>query len=214
MSEKAGNKLGNNLLIRMKQLGITQAELAERAGMTQVMIHKLTSGKSKKTTKIVDIARALNCTPEELLFGFAQNAAVEPNAEFQNSSLVPLISWVQAGAWCESPDTYAPGDAEEWMPAPYKHGKRAFCLRVIGDSMYPEYRENEIILVDPDVEPRHNDDVVARTADGLHTFKRLQITPEGTYLLALNPDQPNRKIQIPPETHICGVVIGSWVRRR
>jgi SOS-response transcriptional repressor LexA len=51
------------------------------------------------------------------------------------------------------------------------------------------------------------------SGEGNVTFKRLQITPEGTYLLALDPDWPERMIKVPPNTHICGVVIGSWMRR-
>ena len=81
-------------------------------------------------------------------------------------------------------------------------------------SMFPEYREEEYILVDPSVEPRHNDDVVARTPEGTYTFKRLQITPDGTYLLALNVNHPERKIKIPNDSLICGVVTGSWLKRR
>jgi|SRR5690554_1630930 len=127
---------------------------------------------------------------------------------------VPLISWVAAGSWCESPDSYEPGDAEEWLDCPFPFSAHSFCLAVVGDSMFPDYREGEYILVDPAVEARHNDDIVAREPDGKHTFKRLQITPDGMYLLALNPDHPNRKIEIPADTQICGVVTGSWMRRR
>lgn len=127
---------------------------------------------------------------------------------------IPLISWVQAGDWCEAIDNFAPGDADEWLPCPFDHGENAFCLEVVGQSMSPDYREGEIIAVDPAVEPRHGDDIVCRTSDGRVTFKRLQITPDGTYLLALNPEWPNRMIEIPAETRTCGVVIGSWMRRR
>lgn len=127
---------------------------------------------------------------------------------------VPLISWVVAGEWCESPDNFAPGDAEEWLDTPFSVSSRAYCLTLSGDSMSPDYREGEIILVDPGIAPLHGNDIVARTPDGKQTFKRLQITPEGTYLLALNPDHPNRKIEIPEGTTICGVVVGSWMRRR
>ncbi|WP_339898240.1 S24 family peptidase [uncultured Gilvimarinus sp.] len=138
-----------------------------------------------------------------------------PNAgEPIRTKQVPLIAWVAAGSWCDSPDNYAPGDAEEWLDCPFPFSKQSFCLAVVGDSMWPDYREGEYILVDPAIEPIHNDDVVAREPDGKHTFKRLQITPDGTYLLAVNPDHPNRKIEIPADTQICGVVTGSWMRRR
>jgi SOS-response transcriptional repressor LexA len=218
---------------RKRGLGLTHESIAEQLNVSQGAVSHYLNGNNALNLRAAAVfAKALGISVSEFsprlqiemdqvgLASVSHSSVREPGAEYevnaepQKTTAVPLISWVQAGAWCESPDNYAPGDAEEWMPAPYKHGPRAFCLRVIGDSMSPEYRETEVILVDPDVEPRHNDDVVARTADGLHTFKRLQITPDGTYLLALNPDQPNRKIQIPVETHICGVVIGSWIRRR
>lgn len=126
---------------------------------------------------------------------------------------LPLISWVQAGDWCEAIDNFAPGDAEDWLPCPFDHSDTAFCLRVVGLSMSPDYREGEVIAVDPSVSAAHGSDVVCRTPEGSVTFKRLQITPDGTYLLAINPDWPNRMIAIPSETHVCGVVIGSWMKR-
>jgi SOS-response transcriptional repressor LexA len=139
-----------------------------------------------------------------------------PSLYMQPVRRVPLISWVRAGEWCESHDSFEPGDAEEWLDCPVEFSEHAFCLKVIGDSMFAPggYNEGEYILVDPAVRPRHGDDVVARTPEGKYTFKRLQITPEGTYLLALNPDHPNRKLEIPEDTHICGVVTASWKKRR
>lgn len=80
--------------------------------------------------------------------------------------------------------------------------------------MSPDYRPGELILVEPSIEPMHDDDIVARTPDGQATFKRLQVTEEGTFLLALNPDFPNRIIHVPEGTEICGVVTGSWMNRR
>ena len=94
------------------------------------------------------------------------------------------------------------------------HGPNAFCLKVVGDSMFPDYREGEIILVEPRLSAQHGDDVVVRTPEGKTTFKRLQITPDGTHLLAVNKEYPNRIIEVPDDTHICGVVTASWMNRR
>ena len=80
--------------------------------------------------------------------------------------------------------------------------------------MSPEYRTGEILLVEPELAAMHNDDVVVRTPDGQVTFKRLQITEDGTYLLALNPEFPNRILHMPADTAICGVVTGSWIKRK
>lgn len=68
--EKPEAALGHNIKIRLAELGMTQLELAEKLGFSQVMVHKLVSGKSKGTTKMVELAKALQCSPEELLYGF------------------------------------------------------------------------------------------------------------------------------------------------
>ncbi len=63
------NLLSKNLRERMEAIGIKQNELAERANVSQVLIHKLLSGKVKSTTKVVELSQALGCTAEELLYG-------------------------------------------------------------------------------------------------------------------------------------------------
>lgn len=131
-----------------------------------------------------------------------------------NAGLVPLISWVTAGMLHEAIDNLAPGDAERWIETPFPHGDNTFCLKLVGLSMYPDYRDGEIIQVDPDVPAVNGKDVVVRTPDGRATFKRLQISETGEqYLMALNPDLPERIIKVPEGTIICGVCTGSWLER-
>jgi len=126
----------------------------------------------------------------------------------------PLISWVKAGDLCDVGHVYSIDDAEEWLICGTPHSNKTFALRVVGDSMLPEYQEGWHIFVDPDVQARHNDDVIVRDENGNATFKRLQDTPEGKYLLALNPDYPNRIIKVPEGSTVCGVVIYSGKKRR
>ena len=206
----------DRLVRARKEAKLSQSAVADRVGMSQPTYSELERGLSRTSGKLVEIARVLGVDPTWLATGKgspkAPSAEVEPGPSIKGR--LPLISWVQAGEWCEAVDNFEPGDAEEWLPCPYDHSDSAFCLTVVGQSMAPDYREGEIIAVDPTVEPRHGSDVVCRTPDNKVTFKRLQITPEGTYLLALNPDWPDRMIQAPEDTHICGVVIASWMDRR
>lgn len=127
---------------------------------------------------------------------------------------MPEISWVAAGNLCECLDPLHPGDAIDWYEAPIKMSKRSFVLRIKGESMLPEYRENELIFVDPDVQFVHGSDVIAKTPEHKATFKRLQITQDGTYLLAINEKFPDRIIMMPEGTVICGVVVWSQMDRR
>lgn len=131
---------------------------------------------------------------------------------------VPKISWVQAGDVCDAEDHYEPGHADEWLICPVKHGKNTYVLEVVGDSMNSGeadgYLEGFDIFVDPDVNARHGDDVIVKTSDNKATFKRLQVTEDGQYLLALNKTWPNRIIQVPEDSIICGVIIYSGKSRK
>lgn len=208
------------LTARREALGWSETELARRAGINQSTIHRILKGESQnpQINYIERMARALGLDIAEVL-GLRMSETrgvydsnVSPGPSLQDR--VPLISWVRAGDLCDAVDPFQPGDAEDWLDCPFPHSLSAFCLELRGLSMWPDYRDGEIVLVEPDLAPIHNDDVIARTPEGQVTFKRLQITEDGTYLLALNPDFPNRIMHMPDGTHVCGVVTGSWIKRR
>lgn len=136
---------------------------------------------------------------------------VEPAPDIRPGGL-PLISWVQAGAFCEAIDNLMPGDAESYIATTHPHGPRAYALRVRGDSMLnvggeDSFREGDIILVDPDREARHRAFVIVRLpGENEVTFKQLLVEGQKRYLQALNPQWPNRVIEMPADAVVCGVV--------
>ncbi|WP_299005057.1 helix-turn-helix transcriptional regulator [uncultured Shewanella sp.] len=79
------NILANNIKIRLKAVGLTQKELADRANISQVMVHKLVSGKTTSTSKIMALAKALNCSPDWLMYGDKANKDTNTDAEWVGS---------------------------------------------------------------------------------------------------------------------------------
>lgn len=61
--------LGARIKLRMKELGLTQAKLGERVGLSQVAIGNIINGKTSDTPKILQIALELRSNPEWLLNG-------------------------------------------------------------------------------------------------------------------------------------------------
>lgn len=51
---------------RIAELKLSQAELANAVGVSQVAIHNLASGKTTKTSHLLQLAKALQCSPEWL----------------------------------------------------------------------------------------------------------------------------------------------------
>lgn len=99
----------------------------------------------------------------------SESANVVPGPDIQRVN-VPVISWVQAGAFAEVPDISM---TDEWVTATQNVGPRSFALRVKGDSMEPDFPDGMIVVFDPDLDPVPGDFVVAQNGDNEATFKRL-----------------------------------------
>lgn len=123
-------------------------------------------------------------------------------------SLHPLISWVQAGNWHGVSESPAPAYRAEHLPCPVRCSPESFVLRVRGSSMEPKFHEGDLIFVDPNVSADHGKYVVVRLDESNEaTFKQLIIEDGKQYLKALNPDWPNRIIEVDEEATICGVIV-------
>ncbi|WP_449439557.1 S24 family peptidase [Pseudomonas migulae] len=126
---------------------------------------------------------------------------------------VPLISWVQAGAWCEA--NFELHDGETWLSCPVAISGSGYALRVLGDSMTNpgpgrSYPTGCIIFVDPEAESKTGDRVIARVPrTNEATFKVLVEDAGRQFLKPINPQYPI--IDITEETHICGKVVGSFI---
>ena len=80
-----------------------------------------------------------------------------------------------------------------------------FLNLVKGRSMYPEYQENDIIILRTDYEPCHNDDIVVSINSSEYTLKRYD--KHNSTLIALNSDYAKSvKIDEDDEVIILGVV--------
>ena len=187
---------------RRLELGLSQAELGRRAGVPQSTIGQIENGRNKSSTKILELANALETSVEYLVDGAKTVRQELPNITATGYRLdtVPVISWVQAGEWRDI-EHYDLDDAEFIQVT--KAIKDGFALRVQGDSMQPEFADGDIIVIDPHASQDNNSYVVA-IHDGKATFKKLVFDGETPYLKPLNPQYP--LLTWGEDTRIVGVV--------
>ena len=87
----------------------------------------------------------------------------------------------------------------------------SYALRVLGDSMEPEFKDGCIVIVDPAGVLENGAYVVARH-EGEYIFRQLEIR-EGHYrLLALNPGYP--ELEIAGLDAVAGVIVQRAGTRR
>jgi SOS-response transcriptional repressor LexA len=200
--------IANRVKKLRKALDLTQHQLAELVGVAQNSIQKLEKGDTKNPRNIEALARALQCTPEFLQFGIADNKNINSNVSPGPTikTTAPLISWVQAGAWSEITEIKA-YDAERFM-CPVNCSDLTFVLKVQGISMEPKFDEGDLIFVDPEAECIHGSYVVARLDDDNQaTFKQLIIEGDHKFLKAANPNWPEQLIPINGNCTLVGKVI-------
>ena len=198
--------------------GLTQPQLAKKAGVSPGTIGNIESGTRKQPRELLAIAAALRVTPTWLQSGTPPMRPSNIEEAPSTRGLVPLISWVQAGAWCEVAEVreQAPSyhDNPTYLPCPAPHGRSTFALRVKGDSMTAPYGRSYpdgcIIYVDPERRsPVNGDRIVACLMDaGDHevTFKIYKNEDGRQWLAPLNTQHP----PLLKRFTVLGTVIGKW----
>lgn len=196
---------------RRLELGLTQVEVANAAKVSQQSIESIESGRTRKPRNILDLAKALGCSPDWLLNG----RNIMPLAEI-STRRVPVLSYVQAGNLTEEKGITDMEGELEYVLADSTVHESCFALRIDGDSMQPEFIEGDIVIIDPELSPQPGEFIVAQNENHAATFKKYR--PAGTNvsafeLVPLNPDYPiisslNSKLRL------IGVMVEHRIYRR
>jgi phage repressor protein C with HTH and peptisase S24 domain len=189
--------LAQNLQEKLKASGLTQKELAERANISQVMVHKLISGKAKESSKLVAIAGVLGCTAEELMYGLEKHVPTS-NAEWAG----PMETWdsstplnddeVEIPFYMEVELAAGHGIAEalHYNGPKLRFAKstlrkssvdptNAACVRVNGNSMEPVLPNGSTVGVDKSQTSVIDGKMYAINHDGMLRIKTLYKLPGG-----------------------------------
>jgi SOS-response transcriptional repressor LexA len=212
MAESIGKRIER--LLELKNGG-NQSELARFVGVSPQAVQQWVADETSPRGKNLErAAEFLGVAPAELRFGLQKvtpNVAPAPVGSRQ----IPLISCVQAGMWTEISDNYAPGDASEWLLTDLELSGSAFALEIKGDSMLPDFRPGDRVIIDPEIAPSPGDFVVAKNGSNEATFKKYRsrgINERGDHvfeLVPLNTDYETIRSDYTPV-----VIIGTMVEHR
>jgi SOS-response transcriptional repressor LexA len=183
-------------------------ELQRVTGVPQPTIHRILTGESTdpRTKTLQPLADFFGISVSDLRdreLSAAPGAAVPPAFDENvkpapmGTRPIPVISAVQAGALRDMDSPYEPGDgyAIEYTDD-MGLSRWTFALDIEGQSMMPEFRPGDRVIVDPEVSPNPGDFVVARNTSDQATFKKYRprgIDHSGNMifeLVPLNDDYP------------------------
>lgn len=225
------NNAADRINRRMSELKISQADIKRATGAGKATISSWVKGDTKPSgVYATKLASYLRCNTDWLLMGVGSmsNAPTKQATPIDTERVdidhamkgqVPVISWVAAGDWVEvMPATL--DDVIDWIPKPSHLSDKAFGLVVRGRSMWPEFKPDEIIYVEPNITPWDLKDgdlvVVQCNEDTDATFKQLVMGNghDDMYLKPLNPDWPEQEMRPMSECHLVGIVDSKYTRYR
>lgn len=178
--------IGNKIRNLREQRSLTQEEIAEYLNTTPQTISRYEIGDRK--------------TNQDILFKLAEYFKVSindffPPLSFDNASIadissdtiqIPVLGSIKAGTPIEAQE-----DILEYVDVPtewIKGGKLYYGLKISGDSMYPKYNENDIVIFEhiEDFVSAQKKDCAVMVNGFDATFKNVTISDNGITLVPLN----------------------------
>ena len=155
----ATETIGERIRRRRKALNLTQKDLAKSLqDASHGSISQWESDTTSPSAKnLFDLSIALECDFAWLLNGGEESNVVPASLK---SFKVPLISYVQAGVWTESCELMDSTEFKYIMTS-LELSDKAFALQIKGDSMEPEFKEGDVVIIDPAINPIPGEFVVA-----------------------------------------------------
>lgn len=150
--------LGKKIRAHRDELGLTQAELADKLGLTYSSVSQWESGRATPRTPILrQLADLFNTTVADLMGEDAAEAAISGT-----SRMVPLLGFAHMGEPCDegnlADEVEVPASIADAHP-------RGFMVHARGGCMDNRFPHDALLLVDPDMEPVNGQPVLAETSD-------------------------------------------------
>lgn len=185
--------IGKNIQMLRKSLGLTQKELADRAGVSSQSVCGWEQGLYEpKGKRLLAVADALGVSVSDL-------------EEIHHSKQrVPVLGVVPAGIPLEAIE-----DIIGWEDIPSEWAGEYFGLKVRGDSMSPKYLDGDTIIVKAQPTCDSGQDCVVQVNGFDATLKTVHINDGFFTLTPINPAYETLRFK---EIKVLGIVVE--LRRR
>lgn len=164
--------IGSRIKKKRKELKLTQQQVASAMkNVSNVAVSQWESDITSPSAKnLFELSIVLKCDIEWLLNGSEQSNIVP--AILSRNYKVPIISYVEALSWSDKLDNLVNSEGYEYIMTSSKLSEKSFALKIQGDSMEPEFKDGDIVIIDPTVIPSPGEFVVAQYDNSESTFKK------------------------------------------
>jgi len=180
--------IGQRIQVERKAKGLTQAKLAELAGgLKQPRVNNWEQGiRTPGPEEIKQLAKVLEVSPAFLMC-LTDRKQPHPLDKNYVGALIPLLSPEQLDRpehWIQSIRAGEYDGEIAFIPITIELAKiigdNAFALRIEDESMEPDLRPDDVLIVNPDATPKPGNIVVVKSDDNpeviIRRYKQLSIS--------------------------------------
>src|SRR5580658_6951576 len=157
-SEIIGHNMSNwtgRLKLKMKELGLTQEELANKLGLTRSAVaHYVRGTRHPPLRQVIKLASILKVDPAWLQFGKAQDVmTASKQSTKKTTNRIPILDWQQAA-------NYSPDESYDTKLEYFNyHDTECYALQIKGDAMVSSlaqsisFNPGSYVIIDPNKLP-------------------------------------------------------------
>lgn len=188
-------QIGAKISEKRKSMGFTLEEVGKAVGVAKSTIQRYEAGKiaAPKLAVLESIARALDMDIHELTGAAAAPRNLHPLKNSNNKTAVPILGRVAAGDGSFA-DSNIQGYIMEDSENLSSYDEYAY-LNVEGDSMYPEFKDGDMVLVKCSSVAETGDYAVVMVDGDNGVIKRIEYGDNCIILHSINPMYPPRKFE-------------------
>ena len=175
----------NNLNFIRKKKNITQQELADKTNIERSTISRIENGEiDTSIDNAIKIASALEIPLEEIIAKDLRFDNISPVEINKDVIKIPVLGVIPAGIPIEAIEDVL--DYEEIPKDWCKGGKEFFGLLIKGDSMFPKYIDNDVVIFEKTNGFNNGDECAIMVNGDDCTFKKVLKHEQGITLQPLN----------------------------
>lgn len=203
------NSWTGRLKSKMKELGLTQEELAKKLGVTRSAVAHYVQGTRQPPLKqIVKLATVLKVDPSWLQFGKTQEITPAKSSTRKAANRIPILEWNEITTYS---DDGSHKNTLEYFS--YNH-EACYAIQIKGDSMVSpiiqsiSFNPGSYVVIAAGKTPEYGAYIIVTGSNKKEALLRQYIEEGGVvYLKPLNPQYPLMRME--KATKILGVVIAS-----
>ena len=159
-----GVKIKNSLEILTEMHGISEAQLCRETSISQATLWRLFNGETDPRASTLNaIAAYFNITIDQLVGNQPiVKSSGRKNAAQSTSCYLPIFSLESPTEINKMLGKTLPSNWNKWLDVESSIKNSSFAVEINGDSMWPDFTEGSLIIVDSEIIAKHRNYILCR----------------------------------------------------